>query len=121
MFDWEQYKDFFSQFFAEFSRFMEEFQSKAHIYGDLWQFLLARAAKELGILPQDEDRLLTPEETRQLYERASAFMSSLPREEFPGLEEKEEDGVEKDLKPGKMPRPSWFNFEPPDLKKEEKS
>ncbi|MGB9833634.1 MAG: hypothetical protein ACPLPW_01520 [bacterium] len=120
MFDSEEFKEFFSQFFAEFSKFMEEFQGKAHIYGDLWQFLLAKAAKELGILPQEEDRLLTPEETRQLYEKATSFMAQFPQKELaPSEGELKDDSLEKDLKPGKLPKPSWFNLEPPNEKKGE--
>jgi|GEM_PF-1406793 hypothetical protein len=125
MFDSEEFKEFFSQFFAEFSKFMEEFQEKAHIYGDLWQFLLAKAAKELGILPQDVDRLLTPEETKQLYEKASAFMAQFPPGQFPsqappsGQEGLKDEVLEKDLKPGDLPKPSWFNLELPPEKKGE--
>jgi len=119
MFDSEEFKEFFSQFFAEFSKFMGEFQQKAHIYGDLWQFLLTKAAKELGIINQDEDRVLRPEEINVLYQKAMSMMPNLQVPESPPSEEQEkEETLEKDLKPGKLPRPAWFNFDVPPEKKE---
>lgn len=120
MFDSEEFKKYFGEIFGEFSKLSKEFEDKKDIYPDIWQFLLAKAAKELGIIPADEERVLTSEEINELYTKAFSFMPSFPldKESQKGESAKpEEEPLKKDLEPGKLPRPPWFNIEPPEDEK----
>jgi hypothetical protein len=125
-FDDPDFQAYFSRFYSEFSALYAEFQGKSAVYGDFWQFVLAKAARELGILAHDEDRRLTDSEVRDLYNRVLAAM---PKQEelAPAGEEPEAQQVEpipmppplgRNGKPGHVPKPDWFTVDLPEEKPE---
>jgi hypothetical protein len=122
-----EFQAYFSRFYGEFSKLYAEFQEKSAIYGDFWQFVLAKAARELGILETGEDRRLTEGEIQDLYGRVLASMPHTPGL-LPGAEVSEEakedqteeenpPSVERDSRPGKTAKPEWFTLVLPDEKK----
>lgn len=112
MFEEEEFKEYFSRFFEDFSNIYSEFQSKKDLYGDFWQFMLAKAAKELGLLDPACERPLTPGEIEVLYRKIVSLLPSASLKE-----EIEESHLDSDKKPGSLPCPPWFNLNLPDEKK----
>ncbi len=112
MFEEEEFKEYFSRFFEDFANIYNDFQSKKDLYNDFWQFMLSKAAKELGLLDPACERPLTPDEIEALYRKIVSLLPSASLKE-----EKEESPVDSDKKPGSLPRPSWFNLNLPDEQK----
>ncbi|MCX5969981.1 MAG: hypothetical protein NTV14_00445 [Coprothermobacterota bacterium] len=91
------FQAYFSRFYSEFSALYAEFQGKSTVYGDFWQFVLAKAAREMGILDPGEDRRLTDIEVRDLYNRVLAAMPK--QEELAPTEEEAEARLEEPIRP----------------------
>ncbi len=118
------FQAYFSRFYSEFSALYAEFQGKSAVYGDFWQFVLAKAAREMGILDPGEDRRLTDSEVRDLYNRVLAAMPK--QEELTPAEEEPEAQLEKPIplppplarngRPGNAPKPDWFTLDLPEEK-----
>lgn len=132
MFNQDEFKEYFSHFFGEFDGLYAEFQNKSAIYGDFWQFLLVKAAKELGMIEREIDRRLTQQEVLDLYQKITTMMPPEMRDRA-GLppsksEEDETSPGEQEtssadptiVKPGLLPKPDWFNLKtPPEKEKKE--
>ena len=118
------FQAYFSRFYSEFSALYAEFQGKSTVYGDFWQFVLAKAAREMGILDPGEDRRLTDSEVRDLYNHVLAAMPK--QEELAPAEEEPEAQLEgpipmpppmaRNRGPGKVPKPDWFTLGLPEEK-----
>jgi len=131
MFNQDEFKEYFSHFFGEFNGLYAEFQTKSAIYGDFWQFLLVKAAKELGMIEREIDRRLTQQEMLDLYQKITTMMPPEMRDRAglpPTSEENETSLGEKEtsssdptiVKPGLLPKPDWFNLKtPPEKEKKE--
>lgn len=128
MFNQDEFKEYFSHFFGEFDGLYAEFKNKSEIYGDFWQFLLVKAAKELGMIERETDRRLTQQEMLDLYQKITTLMppEMLDRAGLPSQQSEEEEASAgtKELappdpaieKPGSIPKPDWFNLKTPQEK-----
>ena len=132
MFNQDEFKEYFSHFFGEFDGLYAEFQNKSAIYGDFWQFLLVKAAKELGMIDREIDRRLTQQEVLDLYQKITTMMPPEMRDRagLPPIKSDEEEispGKKEAsyleatiVKPGSIPKPDWFNLNiPPEKEKKE--
>lgn len=131
MFNQDEFKEYFSHFFGEFDGLYAEFQNKSAIYGDFWQFLLVKAAKELGMIEREIDRRLTQQEVLDLYQKITTMMPPEMRDRAglpPSKSEEDETSPGEQgtssadptiVKPGSLPKPDWFNLKTP-LEKEKK-
>lgn len=130
MFNQDEFKEYFSHFFGEFDGLYAEFQKKSAIYGDFWQFLLVKAAKELGMIDREIDRRLTQQEVLDLYQKITTMMPQEMRDRagLPPIKSEEDEASpgEKEtsspgdaiVKPGLIPKPDWFNLKiPPEKEK----
>ncbi|MEI6308843.1 MAG: hypothetical protein WCP58_04285 [bacterium] len=117
------FQAYFSRFYSEFSALYAEFQGKSTVYGDFWQFVLAKAAREMGILAPGEDRRLTDSEVRDLYNHVLAAM---PKQDQLAPAEEPETQLEAPIPmpppmarnggPGNVPKPDWFTVNLPEEK-----
>ncbi|MCX5974508.1 MAG: hypothetical protein NTU59_07575 [Coprothermobacterota bacterium] len=132
MFNQDEFKEYFSHFFGEFNDLYAEFQNKSAIYGDFWQFLLVKAAKELGMIDRESDRQLTQQEVMDLYQKITAMMPQEMRDRagLPPIKSEDDESSPKEdvssspdsiiVKPGFLPKPDWFNLKtPPEKEKKE--
>lgn len=126
----DEFKEYFSHFFGEFNSLYAEFQNKSAIYGDFWQFLLVKAAKELGMMEREIDRRLTQQEVLDLYQKITTMMppemrdraglppTSSEEEETPPGEPETSSSDPTIGKVGSLPKPDWFNLKiPPEKEK----
>ncbi len=125
MFNQDEFKEYFSHFFGEFNGLYAEFRNKSAIYGDFWQFLLVKAAKELGMMDREIERRLTQQEVLDLYQKITTMMppemrdqAGLPPIQSEGGEAPHPEGETSStdsaiVKPGSLPKPDWFNLRTP--------
>ena len=128
MFNQDEFKEYFSHFFGEFNDLYAEFQNKSAIYGDFWQFLLVKAAKELGMIDRESDRRLTQQEEMDLYQKITTMMPQEMRDRagLPPIKSEEDEASPGEdvssspdptiVKPGLLPKPDWFNLKTPPVK-----
>jgi hypothetical protein len=125
MFNQDEFKEYFSHFFGEFDGLYAEYQNKSAIYGDFWQFLLVKAAKELGMMDRESDRRLTQQEVQDLYQKITTMMPPEMRDRagLPPIQSEGEEALPPQgenssadstiVKPGSLPKPDWFNLRTP--------
>jgi hypothetical protein len=125
MFNQDEFKEYFSHFFGEFNGLYAEYQIKSVIYGDFWQFLLVKAAKELGMMERETERRLTQQEVLDLYQKITTMMppemrdrAGLPPVSGEGEQALPPEGEtassdSANVQPGMLPKPDWFNLRTP--------